>query len=567
MKYLLILVLFASALFAQTFEFDGTKGSLLDQVSKTPGLLKPGNSRGFPIMEKGRAFEGDGIEAYIAYGDIQNVGTGDFSIELWFRLKPIGTEQRLIGKRAAEGWFIALSSSGLVSLAYADNTGGNIQTFPGSPDAADNAWHHLIINIDRDVGATAYLDTSDIGTITDITNYQGSWSGLGSLEVGRMGTFPVKGYISKASTYLGELLSESLRLENYNKFLNSYDEVENKRPVYSSTFKQRAYANATTQEQGKIADYYMFALSGAFPDRTLSGNDATIFGGIYYTANGMRFNGVNGYATNSKDNNNNLGSVQLTFLANANARRVMCGGFIDGNSIYLASNGQIGSGNSNTPTSATTTSGYGDGLWHTLTVVKNANNDYTFYVDGIDVSGGSNTGFRGCVKQNIGCAESSPGDQSLFWDGEINSIKVYDYQLTEKEAIEYHNFYATQKNLVETFTDGNASGIPYTPFGWRTGTGTYAVSQLSSPEGDLETGQKYLECTISGDISIHYIYTTQADARVDFYNGTSWESKSGTLADLISNNAWLSLSNDYLIFNLTAGQRFTNLILSKSIAQ
>ena len=47
---------------------------------------------------------------------------------------------------------------------------------------------------------------------------------------------------------------------------------------------------------------------------------------------------------------------------------------------------------------------------------------------------------------------------------------------------------------------------------------------------------------------------TDADASIDYYNGSSWTNYSGTLSNLITTNAWLSKVGNYLVFSLTSGE-------------
>lgn len=299
----------------------------------------------------------------------------------------------------------------------------------------------------------------------------------------------------------------------------------------------------TVQEvSGLQTAYNMIPSKGTLVDISGNGNDGTIDGALT-SKDGMSFDGVSNKVTTGEtaEGSDNLGSVQCRFKANANVRTAICGGFIDNSSIYLATTGQIGSGTTAVGT-ATTTSGYGDGKIHTLTVVKNAANDYTFYVDGVDVSGGDNSGYRASITKNIGCAEATSTTYTLFWDGEIYDFKAYDYQLTPTQAQDYHNSF-NKPTLINTFKDEGADGIVKTPRDFIKGTGSYKVEENS--EG------KYLECdTTAGTIATQ---SKQATGR--------WQWKmnaTGTpvIFPILSKNTIVDSDGYRMVFNIASGLFF-----------
>ena len=52
-------------------------------------------------------------------------------------------------------------------------------------------------------------------------------------------------------------------------------------------------------------------------------------------------------------------------------------------------------------------------------------------------------------------------------------------------------------------------------------------------------------------------------AKFDFYD-SGWTEYSGTLTDLINDNAFLSLSGGFLTFDMTVGQRVKGIVINKT---
>ena len=112
----------------------------------------------------------------------------------------------------------------------------------------------------------------------------------------------------------------------------------------------------------------------------------------------------------------------------------------------------------------------------------------------------------------------------------------------------------------DDFSD-SPEGVTH-PAEWQIVSGAYEINE-NTVQGLLDVGDKYLECTSNGDVSLLY---TESDAystmSVDFYDG-SWAYHSDIIDNLVSTYSWLSLSNDNLTFSLTSGQRFTNFSIKK----
>jgi len=79
------------------------------------------------------------------------------------------------------------------------------------------------------------------------------------------------------------------------------------------------------------------------------------------------------------------------------------------------------------------------------------------------------------------------------------------------------------------------------------------------PLPSITSCTKYLECTSAGTNSFIYGWETGVDASIDYYDGSSWSELSDTLENLISDNAWISLSNNKLTFDLDTWDAITNI--------
>ena len=100
---------------------------------------------------------------------------------------------------------------------------------------------------------------------------------------------------------------------------------------------------------------------------------------------------------------------------------------------------------------------------------------------------------------------------------------------------------------------------------------TFYIDDVSVTEIDplptITTGTKYLECTSNGIIKINHNTTTDADASIDYYDGSRWVTFSGKLSDLITTHAWLSKEGNYLLFTLTTGQAIANIKIYDGVRQ
>ena len=123
----------------------------------------------------------------------KNLGTGDFSIAFWMRLRPESASAfaSVIDKRdewPIRGYHIAVSGGEpLIQLADAGEFNGwyNYHSEMGGA-FADGQWHHLAVTVQRasTTGLRWYLDGAPVGTVADPTGRQGSLNSAAPLLVG-----------------------------------------------------------------------------------------------------------------------------------------------------------------------------------------------------------------------------------------------------------------------------------------------------------------------------------------------------------------------------------------------
>ena len=103
----------------------------------------------------------------VQYGDIHDIGTGDYSVTMWFNTSTTSTLQFLGSKGNAGstsiGWSIFIESNTLITRLGGGGTGNRASQRVSISGEAD-AWHHVAFVIDNTAGSvTSYLDGSNTG--------------------------------------------------------------------------------------------------------------------------------------------------------------------------------------------------------------------------------------------------------------------------------------------------------------------------------------------------------------------------------------------------------------------
>jgi len=184
-----------------------------------------------------------------------------------------------------------------------------------------------------------------------------------------------------------------------------------------------------------------------------------------------------------------------------------------------------------------------------------------FYVNGVEATGTSNVGTGGNGGFNIGSTTSEIAHAPII----VSDFKLFNYAFNEQQAIDYHNQFARQIEQKHELSDygvgrdsDSLSGVFFTI------SGDFSTQELTAQDVNvpqLDKGTVWLRCDTNGSFRIPYTGSIDVDAIIDYYNGSVWSRKEDSLADLITNNAWLSQSGDYLVFTLTAGEGITSTLI------
>ena len=161
-------MLFTSLVFGQTkiFEFNGTKSSLLDQVSKTAGVYTAGSGRGFIATEKGSALEFDGanskLDTNVPYTD--QPLTGDITIVVWAKANSYGEGSGGRGR---------IVGNGKIEFAVFGTTSGFLISSDGTTRGAGGSfalhkWQQLIL--EREADGTVNLYNNGVLTVSDFAS-------------------------------------------------------------------------------------------------------------------------------------------------------------------------------------------------------------------------------------------------------------------------------------------------------------------------------------------------------------------------------------------------------------
>jgi len=129
---------------------------------------------------------------HIADSDSLDLGTGDFSISLWFNVEAVNVEQYLFDKVGTEYWYVEINNTaGTLRGAIYDGTHSRSVT-----SSAINAstWYHGCVTCDRDssTGFNVYIDGAWT-TASNPTNVESAITNTAEAMIGAKSTDYSKG--------------------------------------------------------------------------------------------------------------------------------------------------------------------------------------------------------------------------------------------------------------------------------------------------------------------------------------------------------------------------------------
>ena len=145
----------------------------------------------------------DGSNDYINFGNVLNLGTGDFSISIWVKTSDFNAQYFISKYKDANNRWYLRGSGDAPRFQFYSLVGGSagIAYYGGSAinlDDLQNQWVHFVLSADRDGNIVGYingvLDDTDSADATDIDN-------TGNLEIGRYTSAYAECNISEVAFY------------------------------------------------------------------------------------------------------------------------------------------------------------------------------------------------------------------------------------------------------------------------------------------------------------------------------------------------------------------------------
>jgi hypothetical protein len=187
-----------------TSNWDGDSvfgSTALDPVGENDGAISSGVTIvPGPDGAGDDAFGFNGISDIIVPDhDSLDVGTSDFSIDLWVRQTGFNSPEgihTMIDKRNSptdpstpNDWlgYVIYSYHGKPSIQLSGGSLGYTNFNASEPVLIDGLWHHIIFTVDRDnpVGGVFYIDGTPDTSIFDPTTYSGSLNNESVFRIGR----------------------------------------------------------------------------------------------------------------------------------------------------------------------------------------------------------------------------------------------------------------------------------------------------------------------------------------------------------------------------------------------
>jgi len=535
---------------SKIFSADFRSGTFIDSVTKT--VMTP-TAVTLNKTDKGFAALFNGSTSVLNSNVSGIIGTGDRTIEIWFRTKSTGVNSTAL---ITDGQFLVRGSS-TNNLLISNNASTGVKDYILTVDNSYklNTWHHLIVVRQSNGTITPYLDLANVFSLSSgsLTPVAGTNLIFGILQNNRKHN----GDIALVRVY-DTLLTEQERNRLYQEFLQSQP-IE--KPIRGFELVKPTDLSYE-KDRGLLAAYNMKPNGSTLVDISGNGNNGTINGAVIQSKEGL-------FTTDTTSNV----LISAGPIITTNTYSVL--GRIKINDL-MASDGVLFSNGNTTTNEIIDSIGIRNGKlsWNYDTVGKykaGATTDLPLnsYVDFAFVSDGGRSGviklYINGVEDTItstGFYRSGTGSR-LFarssgtgFLGDCADFRIYNRVLSEQEIKDYHNSFI-KPVILEDFN--NYSVGETRPKEWQIISGEFEIKE--------DTEKKYLECTSTGTIKINHNTTTDADASIDYYDGASWTTFSGTLRDLITTHAWLSKDGNYLEFSLTSGKAIAKIKIYDGVRQ
>lgn len=197
------------------WSFDDAPGAgAADHVGGDDGTYGRNATLGEGKSGTALVLHGTGSYVWVADADALDFGTGDFTIEGWFRTEsPQGTILAKVTALSGQqvGYMIMISYGWLIMQMSDEENSWRNYNAAGIERVDDGAWHHLAVSVDRDQpkGGRLYVDGAEVYTF-DPTERSGSLSNSTPLRLGS-GFRPFEGSLDEIALYQRALDESEIR--------------------------------------------------------------------------------------------------------------------------------------------------------------------------------------------------------------------------------------------------------------------------------------------------------------------------------------------------------------------
>ena len=232
-------------------------------------------------------------------------GTNNFSVCGWFKLNTMPVVSNIWYSLTGGNYYPALYvfAAGQIRLFYGIGSGLPYSD-SATGTATTNKWHFFVANIERGVAAKIYFNDMITPIIdVDLTSQPtADWSGTPYHRVGKVGTYPLDGAISRYGLLSpGELLTEADRVSLYNagngKFFAELD------PALAAKFAHYWNLNeAGGNSPDHVSTFNLVASGTSLPTATTGPREATasdLVGGYHGVLTNM--DTVNSWSADTPD--------------------------------------------------------------------------------------------------------------------------------------------------------------------------------------------------------------------------------------------------------------------------
>lgn len=185
-------------------------GDATDRVGGSHGVLRNG-ATATAVGKVGQAFDFDGVNDSVDFGDVGNFRHDDFTVDFWIRTTSARLEA-VLGRRPVcndtSSWHIRLGvyAPGFIPgvLAIELTQPGNINAWYSSQTVNDGNWHHVTL-VRQGTNDRLYIDgvLDSVNSIPDVNDLNNAVNFIAGTEVcvGVDGTFHFTGQLDEIAFY------------------------------------------------------------------------------------------------------------------------------------------------------------------------------------------------------------------------------------------------------------------------------------------------------------------------------------------------------------------------------